>query len=196
MTPLIVTGCPRSGTAWITRALTRAGLPTQHEQALTAGRPRVTPDTVESSWLAVPHLQPHWTVGVQVRHPIAVARSIWRLHIFAGDGDRHGKWAARHVRLDGTEQERITDFIIAWSDLALEAAAEWWRLEDPTKYPAVLRLIESSGRQVDPKRLRHALASTPAANHKPRFTREPPPHRWPNRLAELAAQLGYPRETT
>ena len=87
----VVTGCARSGTAYIARLLTALGIECGHEAVFTPytrhfdGFGAVRGD---SSWLAVPFLDelPAGTVVLhQVRHPDAVVRSLIGIRFFSED---------------------------------------------------------------------------------------------------------------
>jgi DNA-binding transcriptional MerR regulator len=80
--PFVVTGCPRSGTHYLSEVLTRVGLVCRHEavfgphERAFTGLGRAHGD---SSWLAVPflaQLPPDAVVLHQTRHPLEVVRSL------------------------------------------------------------------------------------------------------------------------
>lgn len=80
---LLVTGCGRSGTKWLARCLTEAGLDCGHERAFTVADHGGSDWSAEVSWLAAP-----WTpiadahVVHLVRHPLDVIRSRVATQVF------------------------------------------------------------------------------------------------------------------
>ena len=91
----LVTGTGRCGTAYITRMLTKAGIPCDHEQVFSAGGIREDRHYLggaTSSWLAVPFLEsnpgligPETTLIHLIRHPKDFIESVLRLRIFSPD---------------------------------------------------------------------------------------------------------------
>lgn len=80
--PFVVTGCPRSGTHYLSEVLARVGLVCRHEAVFgpkQRGFEGFGAAHGDSSWLAVPflaQLPPDSIVLHQVRHPLDVVRSL------------------------------------------------------------------------------------------------------------------------
>lgn len=80
MRPVIVTGCGRSGTAYVAQVIRATGIDCGHERHFNGIDPPgpVPTDLVESSWLAAPYLHnlpPDSEVVHLVRHPLPVIAS-------------------------------------------------------------------------------------------------------------------------
>jgi hypothetical protein len=93
--PFVVTGCARSGTAYMAVTLTRLGLQCGHEVVF---GPRTRAFTGfhgqhgDSSWLAAPFLEqlpPDTLVLHRIRHPLRVVRSLLGVKFFQ---DRANAW--------------------------------------------------------------------------------------------------------
>jgi hypothetical protein len=85
----VITGSGRCGTTWISRALTRVGVPCGHEEVFHYGPvPERWPDDLraEASWVAACRLdevaQP---IALLVRHPLAVVKSMVEVGFFTWD---------------------------------------------------------------------------------------------------------------
>jgi hypothetical protein len=87
--PYVVTGCARSGTRYISRLLSDLGLACGHERLFTPWTRSVPPFGKlrgDSSWVAAPYLDalPSDVVVLhQIRHPMAVTRSLHRIGFFS-----------------------------------------------------------------------------------------------------------------
>jgi hypothetical protein len=82
----VVTGSGRCGTKWISKALTRAGVPCGHESVFGPGPEVVWPNDLaaDSSWMAATQLdEMDVPVLLLVRHPLAVVRSLVEIGFFA-----------------------------------------------------------------------------------------------------------------
>ena len=83
----LITGCGRSGTLYTSQLLTAAGVACGHESACRVSGFKGMGDLVgEASWYAAAYLEdlPHDVVVIhQVRQPLAVASSWYRIRLFA-----------------------------------------------------------------------------------------------------------------
>lgn len=90
---VIVTGCGRSGTTYMSEVLNAAGLRCGHERAFTVLGPRSRPDLdAESSWYAAPYLDrvdESTKVIHIVRNPSRVVHSFFRMGLCAVDPWHH-----------------------------------------------------------------------------------------------------------
>jgi len=147
MYKLIVTGCPRSGTAFMARLLTEGGISCNHE--FFYGMPGISivrnKAIAEASWLAVPYLERDkkaWDAKVIhiIRNPLKQISSLAHMHcledynfeanpytFFKG---LHLPRLKRHGLLD-----RYIYFWIKWNLWAEKYADLTYRLEDIVKDP-------------------------------------------------------------
>ncbi|WP_176251320.1 hypothetical protein [Sulfitobacter sp. HGT1] len=84
---LLITGCGRSGTQYLTEVLAAAGIRTSHEKRFTVfGPENVEGPQCEASWYAAPflsHLSPKTRILHLVRDPAAVVKSFHRIGLCA-----------------------------------------------------------------------------------------------------------------
>lgn len=186
---LLVTGCGRSGTVWLARALCLAGVDCGHERTYSLTRCGEGGWSAEVSWLAAPHPRPADVHVVHlVRHPLAVIRSqVARGGLARRAGDRreaYDRYIYRHLpglRDLPTQLERCAAFWVRWNRLV--DADERMRVEDVTA-ETVTRLA----RVVDPSA---GLTGLPPRAHRGRAA---PLLRWRDvgdQVAELALRYGY-----
>jgi hypothetical protein len=164
--PLVITGCQRSGTAYIAALITASGYWCSHERffrELEWFGPK--PTTVEASWAALPHLgEIDAHVVHQIRHPLSVVASMLSRRTFAGAGRRSARWAAKHVpstRVDtDTEVMWAMRYWLAWNLAVERHAHHMWRLEDLTP-DVVAEVLTSCGRPVIAQRVEQGAAVLP-----------------------------------
>jgi hypothetical protein len=128
----VITGSGRCGTTWISRALTRAGIPCGHEAVFNPWSPE-WPDYLqaESSWVAACELGRLDSLGVPVallvRHPLAVVKSMVEIGVY--------DWA--------TPQDRALAAWVALNSAALTRAELVLRFDlikdDPELFARLLR---------------------------------------------------------
>lgn len=192
---LLVTGCGRSGTTWLARALRAAGVPAWHERAYSLTRSGQGGWAAEVSWLAAPHRPPSGTYVVHfVRRPLAtIASQAARGGLARSAGHplrAYDDYIYRHlpaVRDGGTQLDRCARFWVGWNELV--NADERLRLEgitaaDVTRLAQLVYPAAWLGRLPPP-------AHTSAA--------APPPLSWADlvhipEVAKLAAAYGYETE--
>lgn len=101
----LITGCGRSGTAYLAEVLTAGGDPCGHEAAYDVRGVHATPAAYESSWYAVAHLReiaPGTPVLHLVRDPLRVMASFYRIGLASALPLRqvsYGRGAWRAFRL-------------------------------------------------------------------------------------------------
>lgn len=90
---VLITGCGRSGTQYLTEVLSAAGNPTSHEKRFTVFGPKDAPGPrYEASWYAAPflsHLPPTTRIVHLVRDPTAVVTSFHRIGLCARTARHH-----------------------------------------------------------------------------------------------------------
>lgn len=171
MTPIIVTGCMRSGTAYTAAAITACGHWCSHERFFREEKTwPLREGIIESSWAAAPHLtriDAH--VIHQVRHPLSVAASLLARRTFAGDGRRSAQWAWKQhpatFRDGDDELKRCLRYWLEWNWLVIDSAdgGTLWRLEETSAH-RLAGTLTSLGREVSVERAELALQVTPRVN--------------------------------
>jgi tetratricopeptide (TPR) repeat protein len=139
---LLVMGCGRSGTGFVAKVLTEAGLKAGHERVFHPGTrtPEWGATQVESSWLALPWLP---TLGSDVhvlhlvRNPIKNARSWMGVGMFATNAHPDHEPYREAVRrcapgvMDySTGLERWLAHWVVWNEIAAHHADGFLRIED------------------------------------------------------------------
>lgn len=147
---LLVVGTGRSGTGFLSKVLTEAGLPCSHEGRFGPRGLIESDDPAESSWLAVPYLEVLSVPTVLVwRDPIAVVRSLLGIRFFETPGP-YRDFALRHEPdLEGLPVVRAAlEWWIRWNRRALDLAdvvldvgrPRWGELADLEPAPSVFAL--------------------------------------------------------
>lgn len=123
---VLVTGTGRSGTGFISKALTEAGLPCSHEGLFGPHGPVSGYEgRAESSWMAVPFLDLlEAPVVLVVREPTAVVQSLLGIEFFQNVNSPYTRFAMNHVsglsRLSPTNA--AWKFWLNWNRRAIEYA--------------------------------------------------------------------------
>jgi len=147
MYKLIVTGCPRSGTMFMSRLLSQGGISCNHEffygmpgQATAKSRA-----IAEASWLAVPFLgrdKKEWGAKVIhiVRNPLKQMSSLAHMHVFEEHAFRANPYSMfKELHLPNLRRHRLLDryiyFWVRWNDSIIKHADFTYRLEDIVKNP-------------------------------------------------------------
>lgn len=133
-----VIGTGRSGTGYMAALLTAAGLDAGHELYWHAhGAPRGSELDVDSSWLALPHIEAgKWTGPVLhvVRHPVDTVRSLVTTGLFAESSMDHpyAAYARVHARsVAGLfDLPAAVEFWCEWNARCAAVADATVRLED------------------------------------------------------------------
>lgn len=206
MKRFIVTGCPRSGTAYTAKLFSALGIRCGHEKvfgiAQAAGLKPVDWSGADgdSSFLAVPFLPVDDAVVLhQVRHPLEFARSVVGI-AFLSDNRREKPFptiVGRHfpeVYEPERQPERAAVLWRVWNTRAEEHADITYRLED-FDVPLLLRLGELLELDLSEDQAAQALASVPKdVNRRNRMEKL----RWA-RIApivdDLATHYGYAAPT-
>jgi hypothetical protein len=166
----IITGCPRSGTLYITQVFTELGIACEHETLFSidhvidtfpkikyvhalkswkASKPDIT-ICGEVSWLAVPFLDlidPSITILHQVREPIACVKSLYGRGFFLenrpGVRKRFTKFANDHLKTNKFENEidRCFAFWTWWNKAAEKYARLTYKVETTKENPTHLMNI-------------------------------------------------------
>jgi len=173
---ILVTGCGRSGTGYMSQVLRACGITCGHENVY-------HPETVdpwqwgsymaESSWLAVPHI--HKIISDHradvfivhlVRDPIACGRSL--LHFFKGDRNAfHSAIATFSPWVLDREASFVEQFFrywVTWNRQAQAYADLRLRIEDSTSSSfceIVADLVTMAGYVMPPQAVRDAIAQVP-----------------------------------
>jgi hypothetical protein len=149
----VITGSGRCGTTWISRALTRAGIPCGHEAVFNPWSPE-WPDYLqaESSWVAACELGRLDSLGVPVallvRHPLAVVKSMVEIGFFDWDLETNEyhqplRTAFPEVYDWATPQDRALAAWVALNSAALTRAELVLRFDlikdDPELFARLLR---------------------------------------------------------
>lgn len=187
----VILSTGRAGSGYIARLLTAAGVPCGHEAVYTPRAVLPAERPVESSWLALPHVEAGFDGAVfhQVRHPLAVVSSLL-------NGQMQANWALpfahyQQAHLHGEYPDDPTEFairfVVDWNLRCELVAEETWRVEDVND--EVVRMVaHACGITPDPDRVAAALADVPTdTNRHP----DGPPVGWTDELIELADRYGY-----
>lgn len=170
----VVTGCGRSGTHYLSRLLTTAGLPCGHERVFNAGQDAGRWPSglrADSSWMAATMLdRVDVPVVLLVRHPLAVVRSWVEIGFFGWDAENptHGplrSWAPA-VYQHPTPQDRVLEMWVHTTGATLRRAEAMLRLEQ-IDAAALARLLSWAG-SPDPARADRAFEVTPQSNQHDR----------------------------
>lgn len=167
----VITGSGRCGTTWISRALTRVGVPTGHEAVFHPGEP-VWPEDIrgDSSWVAACKLdEVDEPVALLVRHPLAVVKSLMEIGFFTWDtGNSYHEPLAKafpHVHGWANPQDRALSMWFELNLAALSRAEMIIRFESIIRNPALFgRLLAWTGG--DPGRSWEALTEPPCNRHQ------------------------------
>lgn len=136
---MIITGCPRSGTGYIAKLFTHAGIPCGHEQKyynyqsvnLTS---HVKNPQAESSWLAIPHLHKYKNILHIVREPMKVISSMMNVDFLQeGEMEFVAEALPDILKLEGIE--RYVYFWTQWNMLIEKHTDKRYRIEDINKDP-------------------------------------------------------------
>jgi hypothetical protein len=170
----VITGSGRCGTTWISRALTRTGLPCGHETVFNPWTPE-WPDHIraDSSWVAACQLDRvdalDLPVVLLVRHPLAVVKSLVEIGFFAWDTDNeyHQPLCAAFPEVYdwATPENRALDMWVKLNSAALTRAEVILRFESITRnqgeFSRLLRWAD-----VDPGWTGYALEEPPCNRHE------------------------------
>lgn len=214
--PILVTGCPRSGTAHVAALLERVGVPCGHARQFNPARlelgvpPWPESCEAESSWYAAPYAEtlPAGTVVVHlVRHPAAALSSLWRARIFRSRSEDRA-YIERHAPqlVHGLPMQQTARLWSAWNELAELArdvgGLRYVRVRLESLDEAALRWIsELSERAIEPEAARRALAELARAAARPASVQRDDLAEWTglrgsdvlSAIDELAARYGYGR---
>ena len=142
----IVTGAPRSGTAFFASLL---GWAHERSYGLDTAGPALEP---EVSWLAAPHVTRESALVLHlVREPTATIRSIAAVGFLNADND-YGRYAYRFVQ---TYDPWL--FWLRWTELASRVAFATIRLEDIAELGPPINAGPSTSDVPDPTQMRDAV---------------------------------------
>jgi hypothetical protein len=144
-TGLLITGCGRSGTGFMSKIFEAVGVPSGHEVSFNPIQ-HVWPWVgVESSWLAAPFLEQLLSsvhVVHQVRHPLAVIRSFMSYGFFDQLND-YVNFCYRHapeICEWPDPLDRCIQYWISWNEMVEKHNVPCHRVEDLS----ALQLVEMS----------------------------------------------------
>jgi hypothetical protein len=173
---VLISGAGASGSSYIAKVLTLAGLPCGHEQVYGTsvgggnGHADWKQYGAESSWMAMPFLAKHpGPKYLQVREPLANIASSLKLKIFdldhwslvVGQYRSVKKRWAREIWDEASEIERAAAWWVVWNEMGLAANPDaWWRVE-AVDADILAMLIRAAGREPDPARIASALEQVP-----------------------------------
>lgn len=168
----VITGSGRCGTTWISRALTRVGVPCGHEEVFQPFTEPVWPDDLraDASWVAACKLEAvTQPVALLVRHPLLVVKSLVEIGFFTWDlaNDYHEPLseAFREVYDWRTPQDRALEAWVQLNSAALTRAEMVLRFELVREDPELFgRFLAWAG--ANPRRAEEALAEPPCNRHE------------------------------
>jgi hypothetical protein len=204
----VVTGSGRCGTTWLSRALTRVGVPTGHEEVFNPWDSG-WPDHLrgEVSWVAACKLERVTEpVALLVRHPLAVVKSLVEIGFFTWDLTNlyHEPLAEAFPEVYDwrTPQDRALEAWVQLNSAALTRAEMVLRLELLRQDPELFgRFLAWAGG--NPRRAEEALAEPRCNRHEPSRERTGETYEpsWDKHDLDLAARaqglariLGYQDE--
>lgn len=168
----VVTGSGRCGTTWLSRALTRVGVPTGHEEVFNPWSPE-WPDHLrgEVSWVAACKLEYVTNpVALLVRHPLAVVKSLVEIGFFTWDLTNlyHDPLSQAFPQVYDwhSPQDQALETWVQLNSVALTRAEMVLRFEllrtDPELFARFLAWAGGN-----PRRAEEALAEPPCNRHEP-----------------------------
>lgn len=208
---LVIASAGRSGSGYISKLLTAAGVRCTHEEVFTpvgVDRARWREVDAESSWLAVPYLAklpPNVHVVHQVRHPVDVIRSLMGIRMFAPpDENVHGAFhdfvasSLPALQEQPSEIERCMTFWVEWNSAAARSAGHTYRVEELT-IDGLVDLVERAGGAADLGAAQRAVEAVPSNYNARRRDHEVtwaslPDGPLKERVGDLARTYGYQPE--
>lgn len=184
---LLVTGCPHSGTRFISEILTTSGMPCGHEAVWALDGVHPATRIAESSWIAAAHPVPpvHVAVAHQVREPLAWLNSWLRTMAMPGSSG-FPAWRPLELGwptiLEQHERDPVTTAMRLWIDLNQRVARyadRRYRVEELVADARGCEIVSDlgliAGVALDPQAIRTALADlsldrnhhTGASDHRP-----------------------------
>lgn len=172
MRPIVITGCQRSGTAYIASLITACGYWCSHERLFRDGRyQELKPESIESSWAAAGYADrfttpPH--LVHQVRHPLSVIASCLARGTFRGKLRPSARWASEIYpgifQPEDSEIIRILRYWVEWNTLTEWASPDVrWRIEY-LNAEELADILTGFGRPVTAERVAQAQKMIPIAN--------------------------------
>lgn len=211
MPKLIITGCGRSGTKYISTVLTAVGVKCYHEVFFGAHLARndvyrtdVEDVPAEASWLAAgaeKYIALGTVVAHQTRNPVCVIRSMMGIKSFVRQTSYLKylyRCLAEHNLEDLNEINACMEFWIRWNAMAENITGFRYRIEDFS----VVRLIDlcrAAGKSMTPAdanavlRKAHKKVNSRNRDHSVSWESLPSGDR-KSRLLEAAEYYGYPLE--
>lgn len=211
----VVTGCARSGTGYVAMLLRAAGIDCGHEGAFGPNQVLRDEDPTwfdlegDSSWLAGPRLPLEDTiVGHQVRHPLAVIRSLVGMRLFA-DPIVHPEHApylevvrrvAPAIFDESTEADAAALYWALWNLHCSQHAALTWRVEALTDPVTAAEVTEALGHARTPEGMARVISIVPTNYNSSTFAfmRRDDSLAWDDvrpalrrRVQDLAERFGY-----
>ena len=202
----VVTGTGRSGTGFVSKVLSTAGVPCHHEKVFTPAGEDWGWRRGDSSWLAVPFLDGFDGFVLHVlRDPLAVVNSMVGILFFEdelpddvalliGPYQAFAREHAPEVFELGDPVERAVAWWVVWNERVAPFADAWVRVEDLVGSDLVALARAAGGFHSDVD-LQAALERVPGDVNSRRSAGlgwgDLPEGEWLNRMRVLAVEYGY-----
>jgi hypothetical protein len=203
MKTFVITGCGRSGTSYSALLLTHAGVRCGHERSFTGSirRPPVyTPQTVDSSWFALPHIDRDDIFAIHlIRDPLRVISS-WK-----ANKSLHSRFVRRFLSAhmpeilepENDEFTSLLKYWVLWNELAETTCDIRTKIESPDFPDDLVEGVITTGRNMDYAELSNAFSTAPrTVNHKnpvkPVRWGDLPDSYWKDQAMQMAERFGYP----
>jgi len=132
----IITGCPRSGTGFMSKLFSYAGIPCGHEQiyGCDVGY-RTVNFEAESSWMAMPFLRRHKDIIHITRDPLKVISSLWGMEGLENIEDDYISFVYHHLPdiAEYSGLEKYMYFYTEWNKAIEKHTDNRYKLEDINK---------------------------------------------------------------
>jgi hypothetical protein len=196
----VVVGTGRSGTGYISKVMTAAGIKTGHEAWWNPyGRPGRTRLLGDASWCAVFNLEGYeGHVFHQIRDPLKVVSSLatteldpaWRNR----DNHLYYAWRQRNINLTGNPTIDAMAVVVHWFRES-ERRSEWaYRVEDINEV-TIMEIARRVGLEVKKTRVQEALRAVPTNTNQHQHTDiawdDLPKNELKAELLAIAAKYGY-----
>ena len=199
---IVVTGTGRSGTGYMSKLLTSAGIKSGHETLFNTDTFKNSKELkADCSWLAAPflHKYPTFTIVHAVREPIKVINSFLNIQIFLDIGKSYKYYTFMSTHLPSlnkqkTNVDKVFCYVIEWTNKILKYKDEdryiFHRIED-NPIPLLKRLKASKTKNIYKETNYNTRTSTTAKDRKWKLTDNDIPEKWKDGYFKLKKDLGY-----